>query len=260
MRATPSAAVILAAGLGSRLAGVWSDLPKGFIEIGGETLIERSLRLLRERGIGRVVIVAGHLAAAYHELAARCPGVEVVVNEAYADTGSRASLACALEVIDQDFLLLESDLLYEARALDALLACDWPDALLVSGPTGATDEVWVEAREGRLLRLSKRREELDAVSGELVGILRASRGLARGMGRAYRAFVHREGHARMAYETDALVEAARARPVRICLEESLHWGEIDYERHYARVRDEVAPKLLAREARGPATRSLGEAT
>jgi 2-aminoethylphosphonate-pyruvate transaminase len=243
----PRAAVILAAGMGTRLRSVFSDLPKGFVEIGGEPLIERSLRILQERGIERTVIVAGHLGDAYRDLAARSKGVEVVDNLAFADTGSMASLARALQVVDEDFLLLESDLFYEERAVEALLDSGSPDVLLASGPTGATDEVWVEAVDGRLSRLSKEPGELDSVHGELVGLLRVSRDLGRLLAESFRRFEAREGHGRMAYETDALVEVSAARPVDVCLIPDLLWGEVDYEAHYLRVRDEVFPAWQARQ-------------
>ena len=112
MSAAPRTAVVLAAGMGSRLQDIWPDLPKGFIVIGDETLIERSIRLLQLRAVARIVIVAGHLGDAYHELAKRLPGVEVVHNPDFASTGSMASLARALDEVDEDFLLLESDLFY----------------------------------------------------------------------------------------------------------------------------------------------------
>jgi len=243
--AAPTTAIVLAAGMGSRLQDVWSDLPKGFVEIGGETLIERSIRLLQERAVERVVVVAGHLAHAYHQLAKRIPGVEVVDNPDYADTGSMASLARALERVDEAFLLLESDLFYEERALDTLLADAAPDVLLASGPTGATDEVWVEALGGRLTGLSKDPAELREVCGELVGILKVSSSLGRLLGDAFADFERVQGHGRMAYETDALVQVAQKRPVRVTVVNDLLWGEVDYETHYRRVRDDVYPRWAA---------------
>jgi len=202
-------AVILAAGMGTRLQGLVSDRPKGFVEFGGETLVERALRLLAERGIERTVIVAGHMAHAYHELAKSRSGVEVVENSAFADTGSMASLACALEVVHDDFVLLESDLFFEARALDAVVGTTAPDVMLA---------------------------EL-----ELVGILRVSAKLGLLMKRAFDDFVAERGHGRMSYETDALVTAARERPVRVHVISDLLWGEVDYESHFHRVRDEIWP-------------------
>jgi choline kinase len=162
-----------------------------------------------------------------------------------------ASLACAIERVDEDFLLLESDLFYEERALDVLLGGGAPDALLASGPTGATDEVWIEDRDGFLRAMSKDSEQLSHVYGELVGIVRISRALARCMADAYAAFVTAHGHGQMAYETDALVEAAARHPVALRLVPDLLWGEVDYESHYRRVRDEVWPRCEGRQSACP---------
>jgi len=244
MASRPQAAIILAAGMGTRLRGVFSELPKGFVEIGGESLIARSLRMLKERGIQRIVIVSGHLGTAYEALARETSGVEVVENAAFATTGSMASLACALERVDEDFLLLESDLFYEERALDVLLDGDDPDVLLASGPTGATDEVWIEAPGGYLKAMSKAPDALGEVFGELVGIVRISRPLALCMAEVYAEFVAKNGHGQMAYETDALVAAAEHRRVALRLVPDLLWGEVDYESHYLRVRDEVWPRWV----------------
>lgn len=248
MAAKPLAAVILAAGMGTRLRDLFSGLPKGFVQIGDETLIERSLRLLRAHGIERVLIVAGHLGEAYHDLAKSESGVRVIENPAYADTGSMASLALALKEMDEDFLLLESDLFYEERALSALLEGDTRDVLLASGPTGATDEVWIESHEGRLSAMSKDPGELAEVSGELVGIMRVSTPLARDWLAAFEEFVREHGHGRMGYETEGLVQVAQDRPVEVRLVPDLLWGEVDYEHHYLRVRDEVAPLCASRES------------
>ena len=87
--------------------------------------------------------------------------------------------------------------------------------MLTSGPTGATDEVWVETVNGQLSRLSKEREELDSVHGELVGLLRVSRDMGRLLADAFARFEAREGHGQMAYETDALVEVSAERPVSV---------------------------------------------
>jgi 2-aminoethylphosphonate-pyruvate transaminase len=157
-----------------------------------------------------------------------------------------ASLARALDEVDEDFLLLESDLFYEERALDALLRNDARDVLLASGPTGATDEVWVEAPDGRLTGLSKQADDLSQVSGELVGIVKVSRALGRRLAESFAAFERANGHGRMAYETDALVEVARDHPIHVTVVDDLLWGEVDDETHYRRLCDEVFPCWNAR--------------
>jgi choline kinase len=249
-----SVAVVLAAGLGTRLRDVHTDAPKAFVEVNGETLIARSLRLLRSVGIERVVIVTGHGADVFAAFAAGQSDVELVHNADYASTGSMASLACALDGVDEDFLLLEADLFYEVRALCSLFESDAPDALLTSGPTYAGDEVYVEAPAGRLVGMSKDRGSLASVDGELVGITRVSAPLSRAMHASFDAFVAREGHGRMAYETDALVRASRTYDVRTVLVSDLLWGEIDDASHLARIRDRVAPAVAAIEGVGRPTK------
>lgn len=255
MTRPPTVAVLLAAGLGQRLHPVLWDRPKGLLDLGGETLVGRSIRLLRQAGLERLVIVAGHEAHAYQELARKMPegmGIEVLINPDYARDGSMASLACALEAVgEEDLLVLESDLVYEQRALPLLLGDERPDAILVSGPTGAGDEVWATVEEGeRLVSLSK---QLPAPRpgpppGEFVGISRISQNLGRELLWIFRDFVTRTGHGRLEYDTGALALAAGRQPIGVCRIPDLLWGEIDDPGQLRRVTEIVLPTLSAREA------------
>jgi choline kinase len=237
-------AIILAAGMGVRLRSFGDDRPKGLIEIEGETLVGRSVRLLREAGIAHITIVIGHGAASYERFAAGQPGIELVLNERFATTGSMASLARALVAVQRDVLVLESDLVYEARALDALIGAA-ANVTLASGPTGAGDEVWAYAPEGRLQALSKDVHELPAISGEFVGITRLSWPAGQAMLGRFDEFVRAHGHGRMDYETGALAAVARSVPIAVHLIADLCWGEIDDERQFERVVNRVWPRLRA---------------
>lgn len=242
-------AVVLAAGMGTRLEAGGTRVPKGFLSLGGTTLIERSLDLLEARGVRRVVIVTGHRREAYEELRARRPALVTTVHNArYAESGSMVSLACARDLLDAPFLLLESDILFEARALDALLEPGADDLLLCSGFTGADDAVFVESRRGLLVGMSKDRAALGpGVLGELVGITRVSPALLAAMLAHLDAL--RTTTLQVAYETDALVAAARTRPVRCVLVPDLAWAEVDHAEHLARARELVLPAIRAREGR-----------
>jgi choline kinase len=131
-------AVILAAGMGTRLRDEVEDYPKGFLRLGEQPIIEESIQRLVAAGIRDIVIVTGHCADYYERLAAGQDGlVRTVHNPRFADSGSMYSLYCARDAVDDSFLLLESDLIYEQRALTELLIEPAPDAILLSGPTGA---------------------------------------------------------------------------------------------------------------------------
>jgi choline kinase len=235
-------AVILAAGMGTRLAGQHSESPKGFLEIDAKPIVETSVDKLVAAGIERIVIVTGHLAEFYQKLASRRPGlIETVHNPEFADSGSMYSLYCARARLDEDFLLLESDLVYEERALEFLLQGSAEDAVLMSGLTRAGDEVYIQAPGGLLEQMSKDASELRSIDGELVGICRISATLYRRMcalaAREFASGLH------VAYEMDTLVAAAREISIQCPLVADLVWGEIDDERHLKRIRESVQPRL-----------------
>jgi len=236
-------AVILAAGMGTRLRTEHSGKPKGFLQLAGRPIIEDSIARLERAGISDILIVTGYAAEYYTQLAARHDGlVRTVHNPDYADSGSMYSLYCARELIDDDFLLLESDLVYESRALDVLVNIETPDAVLLSGPTHAGDEVYVETAGGKLIAMSKNKAELGAgIAGELVGISKISRGLFAVMKHlAEQAF---EESVHYAYETDCLVAAAQTWDIFCPVVADLAWGEIDDPGHLRRVREQVLPRL-----------------
>ncbi len=242
-------AVILAAGRGTRLQGTFSELPKGFLPLAGVPIVEQSIRKLLASGITRIVIGTGHLSEAYEALAARYPGIECVRNDAYATTGSLCTLANLAPHLDGDFLLLESDLVYEARSLAVLLAETRSDVILASGRTNSGDEVYVEADEtGRLMAVSKDASRLGGIHGELVGISKLS--LA-----TYRALCARApGRSKLDYE-QGLAGISTEHPVFVHRVEDLAWSEIDDETHLKRALAAVYPEIQRREAT-PVTRNI----
>jgi len=139
-------AVILSAGIGARLSTEKSSLPKGLLEIGGKPLLEYSLEALIQNGIKDVILVVGF----QHEkiknrFGSRYRGLKIdyVFNEKYANSGSMYSFAMVQDVIEDEILLLESDLLYEPRALNILLNVDYKNCILVTALSGSGDEVYI---------------------------------------------------------------------------------------------------------------------
>jgi len=235
-------AVILAAGMGTRLRDQHTGLPKGFLELGGRPIVEQSMARLERAGVNDIVIVTGYAPEYYQQLALRYDGlVRLVHNPEYENSGSMYSLYCARDFIDDGFLLLESDIIYESRALDVLIGLEFADAVLLSGATSAGDEVYVEASGGMLTGMSKDRAALGSVAGELVGISKISRGLF-----AVMKHVAKEKFAnslRYDYETGCLVDAAQNWEIVCPVVQDLLWAEIDDPSHLARAKNIVYPQL-----------------
>ena len=242
-------AVILAAGMGTRLEQQGENQPKGFLQLGEKPIVEESLERLSRAGIEHVIIVTGHRAAFYEQLAMAQEGfVELVHNPRYADSGSMYSLYCARELLQEDFLLLESDLIYEQRALEALLNDPRRALILLSGRTDSGDEVYVEANGPQVVGMSKNRHELgNGIAGELVGISKISRSLFVRMCTLAAPVFTTTLH--MDYETDALVAAARGHPLHYHRIPDLLWAEIDDARQLSRARKSVYPAILLSESR-----------
>ena len=164
-------AVILAAGLGSRIRE-YHHLPKGFIRVGDEPIIVDSINILKRHGIEKILIVTGYRSNHYDNLAKKIPGITTKFNTHYSDRGSLYSLYCAKHWVSDDFLLLESDLLYDARAIEMMCNAEQQTTVLLSGMTGSGDEVYVEANGQQLIKMSKQFDTLnpEQIYGEFVGI------------------------------------------------------------------------------------------
>jgi 2-aminoethylphosphonate-pyruvate transaminase len=238
-------AVILAAGMGERLINVMSDKPKGFIQFGEKSIIEESIDKLLYFGIEDIVIVTGYLSHFYEDLIDRYSFIETVTNQKYAVSGSMYSLYCARGLIGEDFLLLESDLIYEPKALKELLNIPERDAILVSGYTNAGDEVFVETRNNNLINMSKEKGRLNNIAGELVGISKVSFGLYKEM----IALCQKEFQSNLMldYETDGFVRAAKVRDIYCHTIEELAWCEIDDQRHYDNAKERIYPMIITSE-------------
>jgi len=243
-------AVILAAGMGTRLKGHTKERPKGFLEIDGESLIERSIKNLIDHGISNVIIGTGYFHKHFDALKKKFKGITTLRNVDYATTGSMYTLYVVRNLISKSFLLLESDLLYDPAALNYLLSDQRTDIILASGATNSGDEVYIQhSPAGLLQNMSKDRSQLKHINGELVGISKLSPVLLEKMV-TFASDHFSKGRKMMNYE-DALVGASLQHDIFIKVVDDLAWCEIDDENHLRRALELVYPKILERSGANP---------
>lgn len=75
-------AILLAAGMGTRLRPLTLETPKPLIEINGESMIERQIKLLRENGIDEIIVVTGYLKEKFEFLKDKY-NVKLIHNDKY---------------------------------------------------------------------------------------------------------------------------------------------------------------------------------
>jgi 2-aminoethylphosphonate-pyruvate transaminase len=239
-------AVIVAAGLGSRLKEKTVSMPKGFLELGGTAIVEWSVQKLLACGIEKIIIGTGYRTETYDELAKKYPAIQTAFSADYETTGSMATLGVCAPFVTGDFLLLESDLIYDSIGLNVLINDIHENVILASGATNSGDEVYLEAANGSFLKaLSKNKAELSSSSGELVGISKLSPALLSAMC-AYNE-KKRADLPKLDYE-HAIMACADSHQVFIRKIEYYAWREIDDESHLEMARREILPRILENES------------
>lgn len=117
-------AIILAAGMGKRLKELTQDNTKCMVKVNGITLIERALTQLDQLSLNRIIIVEGYegkkLINFIKTLSVKTP-ITFVDNPIYDKTNNIYSLWLAKDyLLEDDTLLLESDIIFEDSVLHAL--------------------------------------------------------------------------------------------------------------------------------------------
>ncbi len=221
-------AVIMAAGLGSRFGKMTETMPKGFIEVGGQSMIIRSIETLIASGIKRIIIGTGYKKEAYEALQEKYPLIECVFSPRYAETNSMYTLWNCREVIgNDDFILLESDIIYSKNAITELQENEYPNIMLITPVTKFQDQYYVEYDEcGTLTRCSTDKSEIDT-KGELVGIHKLSSSFYHLMCDEYSKI--KDDQPKLGYEYQLLWMSQNTTPVFVLNNSNIKWYEIDDE-------------------------------
>lgn len=225
-------AVVLAAG--GDQGGLPADQPKCMIDIRGQSLLKRLTGTLRECGVQDVSVVRG-----YRKEAVALPGVTMVDNDRFAETGEAWSLACARSAIRGETVVAYGDVLFRRYILDSLLTSSADvvvavDALASVQPwAGKRDLVMADRRysgdylddQPATLRRMNQYIPASEVAGEWMGLVRFS---ARGAAWLQEeiAALETEGLLEQADMPLLLTRLAARHPVRVKYFTG-HWLDVD---------------------------------
>ena len=242
-------AIILAAGRGMRLQqGDGERFPKCLLRFDDVTLLERHLRMLDAAGIDEVVLALGWQPETVEaELARLGRHVEVVLNPGF-ELGSVLTVHTTADALTRggDVLLMDADVLYDQRMIDALVAGDHADRLLLDRGFEPGDEpVKICAKDGVVVEFRKRVApglDHDTI-GESVGFFRMREETARRFAAIVAGYVD-GGRADQPHEEairDLLLEGDH--PFEIADVTGTPWIEIDFPADIARAREHILPRL-----------------
>lgn len=224
-------AVILSAGQGKRLLPLTARAPKCILPINGQSLLEWQLDELVKCGIDQVTVVVGYEAQQVRQLLLQRNGqqqVRTLYNPAYAVTDNLVSCWMARGEMEEDFVLLNGDTLFEAPIMQRLLESPARPVTLVTDHKSNydDDDMKVSLDGGRLVKIGKDLAA-ETVDGESIGML-----LFRGEGPAlFRAAIEetlRDQAARKKWYLSVIDEMAQSMPVWTCSVDGFQWCEVDY--------------------------------
>lgn len=231
-------AIILAAGKGNRLGEVTGGLPKCYLELAGETLLARNLRLLRHSGVTKTVVVTGY---ERHRLMADFagPDIEWVFNPFYEITNVLASFWVGMRRLENDFIYLHADTVFHPGVLEELrdtagdfvLACDTKEC--------GEEEMKYQLENGKLTVINKTMQPSRS-RGEFLGLCKVAGGSLQALRQAVETILERgEFQAFFEMAIQELIDED-AVPVTVMDIGDFPWIEIDFPADY-----EAAKRLFS---------------
>jgi choline kinase len=219
-------AVIMAAGMGTRFGEMTSEMPKGFIKAGGIPMVVRSIETLLASGIQRIIIGTGFKKELYDALAITYPEIECVYSPVYSSTNSMYTLwNCRQAIGEDDLLVLESDLVFEKRAIDDLLRNHYENLMLCADVTKFQDSYYLEYNQNQeLVNCSVNENDL-TVCGEMVGIHKLNNPFYKQLCSYFSTLVDEKP--KLGYEFALLHLAQTFEPIHVHKIPDLAWYEID---------------------------------
>jgi len=168
-------AIILAAGTSSRMRPLTNEIPKCLLDLGKQKILERTLNNLISSNINEFIIVTGFLQHKIKEfIEGHFPNAHFtfIHNELYETTNNIYSLWLAKKaVLNDDILLLDSDIIFDKKILELLLSSSHDNCLaLKSGLDLGEEEMKIKANiENYISEISKVMNPTEAI-GESIGI------------------------------------------------------------------------------------------
>lgn len=162
-------ALIMVAGVGSRLSKKVKHLPKCLLVFGGETILSRNIRLLKKNAVEEVIVIAGYRASLVEEEVQGC--AEVVMNPFFRVTNSLASLWFAhkqIELNNDDLIIFNGDVIYEEEVLRRALETEKSPTMLIDTSVTENADYRLRTEDDYIVDQGKELSN-EETSGEYVG-------------------------------------------------------------------------------------------
>ncbi|WP_297637038.1 phosphotransferase [uncultured Clostridium sp.] len=230
-------AVILAAGENKEF-----EVPVTNLEIEGKSILRRNIEALKEEGIRKIYIVLGFKSDEIIEAFKDETGITFIKNEKFKWTGNMESLSLIKDYVEEDFLLIEGDILIESVSFREMLSSKFRDCILITNESGSGDEGFIQLKDNCLFKLGKDIHQFNRIDGEMIGISKISYKLFKMMVNEYKKNINPY----LNYEY-MLLDVSRNYMVNCIKIDDLAWGEVDNREQYEKLKNYIYPKIRRKE-------------
>ncbi|MBU0475736.1 MAG: phosphocholine cytidylyltransferase family protein [Bacteroidetes bacterium] len=175
-------AVILAAGVASRLRPLTNNTPKCLLKVGDKSILERTIDNLVKNNISEIIVVTGFLREMIEDfLTQNYPKLKFtfIFNEKYDSTNNIFSLWLAKsEMLGYEMLLMDSDIIFDSRIIGQLVSSKYENNLALRSDKNMGEEEikCLLNDDGSIKEIGKHINPLAAI-GESIGIEKFSKEL-----------------------------------------------------------------------------------
>lgn len=154
-------ALILAAGLGTRLAPITNDRPKSLVPVNGKPILIKQIENLKQNGIHDITIVSGYKADALEKAVKELyPEIKIVESVDYATTNNMYSAYLGIQTMFpnhdiQPFYMMNADVFYDTSVITALKEDARQNLVVVDMGRYIEESMKVVVKNNRLVEISK---------------------------------------------------------------------------------------------------------
>lgn len=225
-------AIILAAGMGTRISRFIDERPKCMVDIGGTTLIRYTVDMLKSKGISEIVIAVGYKADCIREELKDC-SVEFVYNPFFDVTNGIASMWFAKDYLDdEETIVMSGDVYLEEEIIDRLIKIE-NDPVLLADSGRIIEADYRYNYENGILKKYGKDLSVEETTGECLGVAKLGKTFVKRYKEHMIEMINVQCHS--VWWENVLYDLSSKENIYVADVKGCFWAEVDYVEDYKRI-------------------------